>query len=207
MNILTQASFTKNDYHILSEETLYQGFLTVKRLNISHRAYHQQADIHIQRETIHRPHASGALICNHQQQKFVLIEQFRVGAINDEHSPWQLEIVAGVLDGDETPETCIRRECIEEAGCEVQQLQHLFTFYPSAGACSEIFDLYIAQCHIPASSEQGQVHGMTNEGENILVHIFDYQHVDELLYSGRLRNAPVIMALQWLSQYIKTTTT
>ncbi len=37
----------------------------------------------IQRELIHRPEAAGVLIYNHQQQKFALIEQFRIGAIDD----------------------------------------------------------------------------------------------------------------------------
>jgi ADP-ribose pyrophosphatase len=73
-----------------------------------------------------------------------LIEQFRVGAIDDPDSPWQLEIIAGVLDGDESPESCIRRESLEESGCQIDELEHLFSFYPSAGACSEVFHLYAA---------------------------------------------------------------
>jgi ADP-ribose pyrophosphatase len=28
-------------------------------------------------------------------------------------------VIAGVLDGNESPETCIRRESLEEAGCEI----------------------------------------------------------------------------------------
>ena len=78
------------------------------------------------------------LLYNDQQQRFALIEQFRVGALNDSESAWQLEIIAGVLDGDEAPEDCIRRESLEESGCEVQQFQHLFSFI-LCGACSVFF--------------------------------------------------------------------
>ena len=60
--------------------------------------------------------------------KFALIEQFRIGAIDDCDSPWQLEVIAGVLDGNESPESCIRREALEESGCEFKELQHLFSF-------------------------------------------------------------------------------
>jgi nudix-type nucleoside diphosphatase (YffH/AdpP family) len=65
-------------------------------------------------------------------------------------SAWQLEIIAGVLDGNESPETCIRRESLEESGCEINELQHLFSFYPSAGACAEFFHLYAAEVDLPS---------------------------------------------------------
>lgn len=207
MNILKHATYSNNDYQILSQERLFSGFLKVERMTVQHRTFQPQhtttppEDVVIHRELLHRPHAAGALLYNDQQQRFALIEQFRVGAIRDEHSPWQLEIVAGVLDGDESPETCIRRECVEESGCEVEHLTHLFTFYPSAGACSELFDLYAVHAQLPEHG--GQVLGMADEGENILLHIFDYQDVPALLTSGRLRNAPVIMAIQWLAQHIQ----
>ena len=45
---------------------------------------------------------------------------------------------------------------------------------------------------------------MPDEGENIQLHIIDYQDIPDLLTNGRLKNAPVIMALQWLQQQIKT---
>ena len=107
-----------------------------------------------------------------------------------------------MLDGDESPESCIRRESLEESGCEIDELEHLFSFYPSAGACSELFHLYSAQARLP---EQGGVFGMPDESENIQLHLIDYSEVTHLLSNGRLRNAPVIMALQWLQQHIKTT--
>ena len=59
---------------------------------------------------MHRPEAAGSTSTNDQNNSSALIEQFRVGALDDSHSPWQLEIIAGVLDGNESPESCIRRE-------------------------------------------------------------------------------------------------
>ena len=154
----------------------------------------------IQRELVHRPEAAGVLLYDDQQQRFALIEQFRIGALNDVESAWQLEVIAGVLDGDESPETCIRRESLEESGCEIKELQHLFSFYPSAGACSEFFHLYVAEVDLPLT---GGIFGMPDEGENIQLHLFDYSELTLLLKNGRLRNAPVIMALQWLAQHLQ----
>ncbi|MDH1690080.1 NUDIX domain-containing protein [Acinetobacter junii] len=201
MNILEHASFSASDVSIESRENLFRGFIQVEKVTIKHRLFNKSnysSSIH--RELIHRPEAAGVLLYDNQQRRFALIEQFRIGALNDTVSPWQLEVIAGVLDGDETPETCIRRESLEEAGCEVNDLQHLFTFYPSAGACSEIFHLYVANVELPTS---GGVFGMPDEGEDIQLHLFDYSDAPLLLKNGRLRNAPVIMALLWLTQHLR----
>ena len=200
MTILKQASYSHHDVEIEKRESLYQGFTQLEKVSFRHRLFDQQEYTPvIQRELIKRKQAAGVLLYSHRQRKFALIEQFRIGAIEDKYSSWQLEIIAGVLDGDESPETCIRRECLEESGCEIQEVQHLFSFYPSAGACSELFHLYAAQTTLP---EHGGVFGLAEEGENIKLHLFDYAQLDKLFSEGRLRNAPVIMALQWLAQQI-----
>ena len=201
MNILDHASYSASDVTIESREFLFRGFIQVEKVSFRHRLFNQpDYSPVIQRELIHRPEAAGVLLYNDQQQRFALLEQFRVGALNDSESAWQLEVIAGVLDGDEAPEDCIRRESLEESGCEVQQLQHLFSFYPSAGACSEFFHLYAAEVELP---KMGGIFGMPDEGENIQLHLFDYSEVGTLLRNGRLRNAPVIMALQWLAQHLQ----
>ena len=201
MNILDHASYSASDVTIESREFLFRGFIQVEKVSFRHRLFNQpDYSPVIQRELIHRPEAAGVLLYNDQQHRFALIEQFRGGALNDAESAWQLEVIAGVLDGDEAPEDCIRRESLEESGCEVQQLQHLFSFYPSAGACSEFFHLYAAEVELP---KMGGIFGMPDEGENIQLHLFDYSEVGTLLRNGRLRNAPVIMALQWLVQHLQ----
>ena len=202
MDILQHASYDHTDFSIESRETVFQGFIQVEKVSLKHRLFNQNAyTATISRELVARKQAAGVLIYNDQQQKFALIEQFRIGAILDIDSPWQLEIIAGVLDGDETPESCVRRESLEESGCKIDQLHHLFSFYPSAGACNEIFHLYRAEATLPS---EGGIFGMSDEGENIKLHIIEYAKLDILLNSNRLRNAPVIMALQWLKQHITT---
>ena len=201
MNILDHASYSASDVTIESREFLFRRFIQVEKVNLMHRLFHRSAySTIIQRELIHSPEAPGVLLYNNQQQRFALIEQFRVGALNDSESAWQLEIIAGVLDGNESPETCIRRESLEESGCEINELQHLFSFYPSAGACAEFFHLYAAEVDLPSS---GGIFGVPDEGEDIQLHLFDYAEITMLFKNNRLKNAPVIMALQWLSQHIQ----
>jgi len=201
MTILDHASYSASDVTIESREFLFRGFIQVEKVSLKHRLFNR-SDYSplIHRELIHRPEAAGVLLYNDQKQKFALIEQFRIGALNDAESAWQLEVIAGVLDGNESPETCIRRESLEESGCEITEIEHLFSFYPSAGACSEFFHLYTAEVDLP---NEGGIFGMPDEGENIQLHLFNYDQLSTLLKNGRLSNAPVIMALQWLAQHIQ----
>lgn len=200
MNILQQATYSHKDVEIQSREFIYTGFVRVEKVSLKHRLFNQsEYTPTIHRELVRRKEAAGVLIYNDQQQKFALIEQFRVGAMNDPISPWQLEIIAGVLDGDESPESCIRRESLEESGCELTKIELLYSFYPSAGACDERFHLYVAQADLPL---EGGIFGMPDEGENIKLHILKYTDLNGLLDSQRLCNAPVIMALQWLQQHV-----
>ena len=108
MTILDHASYSASDVTIESREFLFRGFIQVEKVNIRHRLFNR-SDYSplIQRELVHRPEAAGVLLYDDQQQRFALIEQFRIGALNDVESAWQLEVIAGVLDGDESPETCI----------------------------------------------------------------------------------------------------
>lgn len=198
---MKKEQYTQKDIKVLSRESIYQGFVKLEKVSIQYRLFNQDKFSKVvERELIHRKKAAGVLIYNDEQKRFALIEQFRIGAIEDTRTPWHLEIIAGVLDGDESPEECIYRESIEEASCKLYDLEHLFTFYPSAGSCDELLYLYTAQADFP---ESGSIFGLAEEGENIKLHLFDYSQVQDLFLNEQLRNAPVIIALQWLKQHIQ----
>ncbi|MEM9995263.1 MAG: NUDIX hydrolase, partial [Acinetobacter pittii] len=102
MSIVERPSYTSKDVEVTSRESLFRGFIQVEKVSLRHRLFNQSEYTHVlQRELVHRPEAAGVLLYNDQKQQFALIEQFRVGALDDSQSPWQLEIIAGVLDGDE----------------------------------------------------------------------------------------------------------
>jgi ADP-ribose pyrophosphatase len=56
-----------------------------------------------------------------------------------------IEVPAGKLDPDETPEFCAQRELIEETGYRAGKLKFLFEFYPAIGYCSEKMFFFLAQ--------------------------------------------------------------
>ena len=125
----------------------------------------------------------------------VIIEQIRVGAL-EHRSPWQLEIVAGMIDKDEEAEDVVRREAVEEAGIiEVGKLEKVTSYYPSSGGCSEKLDVFVGQ--VDASTAYG-VHGLDYEGEDIRVHVISRQQAYQWVVEGKFENGASIIALQWL---------
>lgn len=190
-------TFDAHDVVVHSRHILLDGFCQVHHVELQHRQFQGHAfGPLLKRELVVRRPAVGVLIHDPALRQFVLIEQFRIGAIADTVSPWQLEVVAGLIDEGESPQHAAIRECFEETGIHIATLQPLHHFYPSAGASDEHFTLYSA---IADLSDAGGVYGAADEGENIRVHVVDCDMIPALLCSGRLVNAPVIIALQWLN--------
>lgn len=196
-DILTTPSFSLNDVTIIEKKTVYHGFAHIQHVTLKHRLFEDNTFCEpLHRELVHRPQAAGVLLYDHENQLFALIEQFRIGAIDDPDSAWQLEVVAGLIDEGETPEQAAIREAFEEAGVNIGNLEPLFDFYPSAGGCNEFFYLFAANTDL---SQMNGIFGAANEGENIRLHVLTYQNIKTLLMQrNRLKNSPVIIALQWL---------
>lgn len=195
-------SFFADDVKITARKTVYKGFAQVEQVTLQHRLFEdQQFSKPILRELVKRPEAAGVLLYDSKQQLFGLIEQFRIGAIDNQHSAWQLEVVAGLVENGDTPEQTVIREAVEEAGAYITNPQLLYSFYPSAGACNELFHLYTADTQL---SHTKQIFGVLGEAENIKLHVLKYEQLTELLSKPQyLQNSPVIIALQWLQQQLK----
>ena len=110
-------------------------------------------------------------------------------------SPWMLELIAGVVEAGESDEELAHREAMEEAGCELSELVPIATVIPSAGACSEQVRLF---CGRVSSAAIGGIHGLAEEGEDILVHGVSRADALQLLAADRIPNGHTLIALQWL---------
>lgn len=89
MNIIKQATYHREDVQIVDRAFVFQGFVQVEKVNLRHRLFNQaEYTAVISRELIQRPEAAGVLIYDDAQQKFALIEQFRIGAMDDQDSAW-----------------------------------------------------------------------------------------------------------------------
>ncbi|MBA5762232.1 ADP-ribose diphosphatase [Vibrio sp. 404] len=186
--------FTTEDVEIISKETLFQGYFKMVKYRFKHRLFEGGWSQVIEREMFDRGHAAALLPYDPVTDQVVLVEQIRVGAL--EHAqPWQLEIVAGIIDSNETAEEVARRESVEEAGIDIGRLSKVTSYYPSSGGCSERLDVFVGE--VDASTAHG-VHGLDYEGEDIRVHVVPREQAYLWVQNGRFENGASIIALQWL---------
>lgn len=194
---LDSPRFGADDVECMETECLHQGFFRLEQRRVRHRLFEGGWSDTITREVHVRRDAVGVLLYDIERDSVVLVEQFRAGALDDPSSAWKLEPVAGLVEPGENPADVARRESIEEAGCEIQELIELHRYYPSPGACSENVTLF---CGLVDCRELGGVHGLAEEGEDILVHVLPFARVWELLQAGRLDNAMCLITLYWLAR-------
>lgn len=195
---MQQTAFNQqNDVEILSRETVYKSFTQVDVVKLKHRLFAGGISPIIQRELVIKPEAIGVLIYDPNLDAVLLIEQFRVGALSHPN-PWQLEIVAGLVDGHgESLEDVVKREVLEEAGVELSRLEQVMTFLLSPGGSNEKFTLFVGQADL-SQVQTGNLHGLPEEGEDIRVLVLASQTALAMLEQQRLFNAPLLIALQWL---------
>ncbi|HWP01656.1 MAG TPA: NUDIX domain-containing protein [Methylococcus sp.] len=188
----------EREFDLQQEEQLYCGFFHLKRLRLRHTLHAGGWSGVLTRELYSRHGGVAVVPYDPVSDRVVLIEQFRVGPIEVHETPWLMEIVAGALEPGDDPEVVACREMWEEAGCEVRDLIRIYEFFTSPGASSEKITLY---CGIVDASEAGGVHGLAEEGEDILVCPMPFADAYALLERGGIGSAIPIIGLQWLAAH------
>ncbi len=191
----TTESFSIQDVEMLEGRELYQGFFKAKEYKFRHRLFAGGWSEVITREVFERGHAAALLPYDVQRDQIVLVEQFRVGALETSDEPWLLELVAGIIETKESAQDVVVREAVEEAGIQVTRSMPMLSCLVSPGGTSEKIDLYIGE--VDASTAQG-LHGLAHEGEDIRVHVVSREQAYQWVIEGKINNAATIIGLQWL---------
>ena len=190
--------FSLTDVEILSEKQLYSGFLELKRLKIKCRLYQGGWSEAFTRELMLRTPAVGVLIYDPKIDKLLMIEQLRIGCLEDEQNgPWPLELIAGLIKDGEDSADVARREAKEEAGIKLDQLTPICEYFNSPGASSEKTSLYCAPTDL-SKVEEG-IFGLECEHENIRSVVIDRTIAEDAINNGQINNAMSIIAIQWLA--------
>ncbi|HCM1320761.1 TPA: ADP-ribose diphosphatase [Vibrio parahaemolyticus] len=189
-----QDEFTSRDVEIISKESVFEGFFKMVKYRFKHKLFAGGWSDVVEREMFERGHAAAMLPYDPKTDQVVIIEQIRIGALEHEH-PWQLEIVAGMIDRDESAEEVIRREAEEEAGITVGRVASVTSYYPSSGGCSEKLDVFVGE--VDASKAHG-IHGLDYEDEDIRVHVLSREQAYQWVKDGIFENGASIITLQWL---------
>ncbi len=184
-------------FEVLDKSICYSGFFRMEKYRLRHELFAGGWSSEMTRECLERGHAVAVLLYDPGSDRVVLLEQFRVGALEFPGGPWLLEIVAGIMDDpDETTEEVARRETVEEAGCEILDLIPICHYLVSPGGTSETITLFCGR--VDASTVAGGVRGVAAEHEDIRVSVVSRAEALDLLHAGRINSAAPIIALQWL---------
>lgn len=135
-----------------------------------------------EREVVKHPGAC-AVVAITPEGDVLLVKQFRE-SVREE----LLEIPAGILEEDESPEECAAREVLEETGYRATKLEQLGTVYSSPGFTDERIDLFIAE---------GEPERNPSEGSVVLVRMPLAEAVSAI-QRGEVRDAKSVVGL-WLA--------
>ena len=187
---------TDSRVEVTEKETAFKGYFQVDRYHLRHRKFDGGWTGVMSREIFERGHAAAVILYDPQRDRVALIEQFRPGAYAAGMEPWLIEVVAGIIEPGEAPEEVVRREAVEEAGCEVLDLHFIGRYLTTPGGSSESIHLY---CGRFDSRGAGGIHGLDHEHEDIRVLPLTRQEALERLAAGQVTNLICAAALQWLA--------
>lgn len=187
------------DVEIIEATTPFERFLRIDTIRFRHRLFSGEWGASHTYDVLRRGAAVALVLYDPDRDAVVLIEQFRLPALLAGSSPWQIEVVAGLVDGDETPENVAVRETREETGLALTgELIPIQRYLPSCGASDESVHLLCAQIDASAA---GGVHGALEEGEDIRTIVKTIAEIEAMLEAGMIENGHSLIALYWLLRH------
>lgn len=182
-------------YEVIERSPRYQGFFRLDVLRLRHRRFDGGWSGTITRELFAMRRAATVLPWDPVDDKVVLVEQFRTGAIDMCEHPWMLEACAGLAEGDEPAEEIARRECLEESGLAPRRLAWACDYASSPGATSERVSVFVGEITAPSS---GGIFGKAEEGEDIRTHVLPFAEALAMVADGRIIAITAVVSLFWL---------
>lgn len=167
---------------IIKKETLFKGHYQLNKLKVRS----EKSQTVTEREQFQTPDSVGVLVLDTQENKVVLVKQFRIGP-----EKTLTEIVAGKIEGKDTDkERTAHREVLEEVGYSIDHLEAIHSFHTCPGPVTECMQLYYAE----VSERQTQGGGLAEENEEIEVISIPVKDFIKNTYF----DAKTIIAQQWL---------
>ncbi len=178
----------------------YNGVFKLDRAVLRYEKFNGCLSEEVTRLVFERGDSVAVLLYDRARNVVILVEQFRYPVYVRERDDGRLlEIVAGTIDRVCSPEVVARAELVEEAGCSLEELEYVTTFYPSPGACSERIHLYLG--YLSSGARVGPGGGKLEEGEEIRVCEVRLSEALHLVRQGVIRDAKTIIALQHLALF------
>ena len=148
---------------------------------------------HQVRESYDIGDAAVVLPLDRARGRVLLIRQFRWPVFEAGYRRPLIEAIAGKLDGD-TPEVCIVREAMEEAGITIGNARLVAHCFVSPGAVKERGSCFLADYDSTAPRAEGGGHA--HEGEDIEVLEMPLDEAIAMIAKGEIVDMKTIMLLQ-----------
>jgi nudix-type nucleoside diphosphatase (YffH/AdpP family) len=182
---------------VIIEKTrrIFNDFFKIEEAYLRYEQFDGQMSPVVRRLNFERGDSVAALIFNPKTQRIILVNQFKYPTF--EKGPgWITETVAGMIDKNESPESAVRREVMEETGYNVRSLEHISTFYVSPGGSSERIILYYIE--VDDISKVAPGGGVASEHEDIVTVELGIEEALEQIGSGEIADAKTILGIMWL---------
>jgi ADP-ribose pyrophosphatase len=187
------------DAEVALTTTVSARHLRIDTFRFRHRLFSGEWSAERNYDVLRRGQAVAIVLYDPDHDRVVLVEQFRLPALLAGSSPWQLEVAAGLIDTNETPQAVAVRETHEETGLALIGEPILIQRYlSSAGNSDEGIFLF---CGRVDSTAAAGVHGLPEEHEDIRVVVKTSTEVETLLDAGAIESGHTLIGLYWLLRH------
>ena len=169
----------------ISSEIIYQGsLLDVRRDQVRLPNGNTSS-----REWIKHPGAV-CIIPQLPDNRIALIRQYRYPVQKE-----MIELPAGKLEENETPEICAKRELEEEIGYQTEKLTFLPHIHPAIGFADEVMGVYLAQNMVKTISKQ-------DEDEFLELIPTDLNKAVQMVWNGEITDVKTIIGILWAERLL-----
>jgi len=188
------------DLRLISCEIGFKRFLRLDVYRFRQRLYSGAWSGERVYDVLRRGAAVAVLLYDPDGELVVLVEQFRLPPILAGFSPWQVEVVAGLVDhAGEADGDVARRETVEEANLSViGELVPIQRYLPSPGDTDESVMLFCGRVDANAA---GGVYGLPEEHEDIRVVVRTVAEIEAMLDAGQVETGHTLICLYWLLRH------
>lgn len=177
-------------HHILSK-----AWATLYRIDYDY-TFKDGSVKRIQRECYNRGNGVAVLLYNVEKSTVILTKQFRMPVYeNNKTEGMSIEVCAGAIDKNESPERTILREIEEEVGYKIEEIECVVETNMSPGAMTEKLYLFIAEYSEAMKINEGG--GLDSEDEDIEVLEMPFKTALNMIKTKAINDAKTIILLQY----------